>query len=84
MARRYEQCNSYFVESFSRHEVVGCERNDKVIERHIKKQQQLAMADELEEIARIEYLDDHVLHMEEMEVGAGDFCLVISIDSPSS
>ena len=69
----YQQCNSYFVGSYNQHDVLEREKNDKAIERHIKKQQQLAMAEELEELARAEYQDDHLLHMEQMEVGTFSF-----------
>ena len=66
----YPQCNSYFVESYTQNEILEREKNDKAIERYIKKQQQLVMAEELEELARAEYYEDHLVHMEQMEVCA--------------
>ena len=67
MAYYHQQCDTYFVESSdpSQYEL---EENTRALERHFKKQRQLALAEELSELAQDEYQDDHLRHMEVMEV----------------
>ena len=64
----YHQCDSYFVESYDHRGMIAKEKA-LALENHIKKQRQLHIAQDLSEIARDDYQDDHLEHMERMEVG---------------
>lgn len=67
MAYYQQTCDSYFVES---HEDREKRNRDEVNERErfAKRQTQLAIAEELSQLASHEYQSDILHHMEEMEV----------------
>ena len=67
MAYLQGSCDSYFVES---HEERGRSYREALRERerHVKRQTQLAIAEELSQIASVEYYQDVLEHMEAMEV----------------
>ena len=63
----YGQCDSYFVESYD-HRGMMAKEKALALDYHIKKQCQLHIAQDLSELARDQYQDDHLEHMERMEV----------------
>ena len=67
MAYYQQPCDSYFVES---HDDRERRYNDEIKEREkfAKRHTQLAIAEELSQLASDEYLDDILSHMEDMEV----------------
>ncbi|MCJ1313561.1 hypothetical protein MMC25_007240 [Agyrium rufum] len=71
MAFQYKPCDSYFVEGhdaqFDFRDQQSREKTQ-AMEKHIRKQRQLRLAENLSIIARDDYQDDHLLHMERMEV----------------
>lgn len=64
MAYYKQPCDSYFVESYDPYK----SENAKTLDVRFKQQRQLLIAEELCEIAREEYLEDQLKHMEDMEV----------------
>lgn len=60
-----QPCNSYFVES---HDGRMLRDELRERERHVKRQTQLAIAEELSQLASAEYRGDILAHMESMEV----------------
>ena len=68
MAYYKQPCDSYFVESYDSHK----SENAKTLDVRFRQQRQLIIAEELCEIAREEYLEDQLKHMEDMEVSLGD------------
>ena len=67
MAYLQGSCDSYFVES---HDERGKPYREALRERerHVKRQTQLAIAEELSQIVSVEYYEDVLEHMESMEV----------------
>ena len=83
MAFRQQQCDTYFVESYDLSESEAGE-NARALEKHLKRQRQKALAQDLSELAYEEYFDDHLRHMQHMEVRLLNMFLVesanVSID----
>ena len=71
MAYVQGSCDGYFVES---HDDRGRLYREALLERerHVKRQTQLAIAEELSQIVSVEYYQDVLEHMESMEVRRPD------------
>ena len=67
MASYQQPCDSYFVESYGD---AGRLQRARALEQEkcIKRQTQIAIAEELSELAKAEYQEDFLSHMEQMEV----------------
>jgi hypothetical protein len=63
-APRYPPCDSYFVESHDSDYRIDAQEHAKFVAR----ERQLAMAEELSRLASVEYQDDILSHMEQMDV----------------
>ena len=63
----YQQTCDPFLESVDDRGRI-CREDAKEVERHVKRQRQLAIAEELSHLATEEYSEDVLRHMESMEV----------------
>jgi len=63
----YQPCDSYFVEP-DHYDAAAARAEEKERAKLIARERQIAIGEELSYLAREEYQEDHLAHMEQMEV----------------
>jgi hypothetical protein len=63
----YQTCGSYFVET-DHYDAAAARAEEKERAKFIARERQIAIGEELSYLAREEYQEDHLAHMEQMEV----------------